>query len=159
MSKKLTPKEKAKREKARNIARRRKFLRTFADDDASKFSVGIRAAWRLSRDPLMRNFDLIPPQILKLKPLIDRIATALKKYDEAERKLAEKQKRERWRKDHPQWRIADLDRLLTFPINDDAATFERYHAAWRAHDMWCFDGTPMTEAVLGPPTHKAEVTT
>lgn len=103
----------------------------------------------------MRKLDLSAPIVLKFAPLIADISKALDHQDEAKHKLDKKLERERWRKDHPQWRLADLDRVSEWPGPDgDDATHARYNAALRAHDMWSMHGTPMTEAVLGPPTRK-----
>jgi hypothetical protein len=46
--------------------------------------------------------------------LLNEHGCLLNAHDEAERKLARKLERERWRKDHPQWCLADLDRMRDF---------------------------------------------
>lgn len=91
----------------------------------------------------------LPPYMDGLKAFQAAINKARK--PERERRRAEDRKNERelrvkWRKDHPGYRLADLDRAL----GRGKHRGEAIDGAWLAYDMWSMHGTPMPGHLLQP---------
>jgi hypothetical protein len=84
MSRRLTPKEKTKREATRQKERELKWRHKHGADIADKFDDIVRDFAFLMR---MRSYrDIFPPHLMKLKRSIFRIDRAMRAYRIAERK-------------------------------------------------------------------------
>src|ERR1700737_3331132 len=137
MSRKLTPEEKAARAKSRNIARLdRKLIEywKWRQDNldlrhlptlhelhqlhGKEFGDRMMAQdFGTDVDTLrQRRRALMPPEfaalVAEIRPLMKPVNKAIEKHKLARRKVEKKLERERWWKDHPQWCLADLDRVL-----------------------------------------------